>query len=185
MVALVVILFWPGRESPSLAVKAVNVAADPFHRLPVLPPPLPLGLGDDAEAVILHDTQENAYYDAYGASGANRLRMMLRDWRDPLDATTERQILVGLVVFGALLVWRLEGLKAARAWEADSENLNAEGAPQPDRETNSRPGSGPLSAGLRGSGRGTFPTEPLLRQRASGGGLRVRRWTRQFCTSPR
>lgn len=111
VVAAILILFWPGRESPSLAVKAVNYAADPFHRLPVFPPPLPLGLGDDAEAVILHDMQENAYYDAYESSALNRFRLTLRDWSDPRDPVTERQILVGLAVLGVLLVWRLEGSK--------------------------------------------------------------------------
>jgi hypothetical protein len=120
VVAAILVLFWPGRESPSLAVKAVNFGADPFHSLPTLPPPLPLGLGDDAEAVILHDMQENAYFDAYESSALNRLRMMLKDWRDPLDSTTERQILVGLAVLGALLVWRLGGSKARVGSESDA-----------------------------------------------------------------
>lgn len=119
-VAVVLVLFWPGRESPSLAVKAVNLGADPFHSLPTLPPPLPLGLGDDAEAVVLHDMQENAYFDAYESSALNRLRMRLKDWRDPLDSTTERQILVGLAVLGALLVWRFEGPKARAGSKRDA-----------------------------------------------------------------
>jgi len=112
VVALISIMFWPSEASPSLAVKALHFGVDPFHRLPVLPPPLPMGLGDDADAVILHDTQENAYYDAYDSSWMNRLRMKLRDWRDPLDPTTERQLLVGLIVLGSLLIWRLEGSRA-------------------------------------------------------------------------
>lgn len=109
LVAVVLVLFWPLQGARSLAVKAVNFAADPFTNLPTLPPPLPMGLGDDADAVILYDRQVAEYYDAWDSSPWIRARIRMRDWRDPLDPTTERQLLVGLAVLGALLVWRLGG----------------------------------------------------------------------------
>ncbi|MGD8871447.1 MAG: hypothetical protein PVJ80_07670 [Gemmatimonadota bacterium] len=106
-VAVVLLLFWPLEGARSLAVKAVNFAADPLSNLPVLPPPLPLGLGDNADAVIQYDQQVAEYYDAWDGSAWTRARIRLRDWRDPFDPTTERQALVALAVLGALLVWRL------------------------------------------------------------------------------
>lgn len=101
-----------------MVVKALNFAADPLDRLPVLPPPIPMGLGDDAEAVALHDMQEVAYYDAYESSALNRVRIELRDWRDPFDPVTERQALIALAVLGALLVWRLDDTKTNPTSEA-------------------------------------------------------------------
>lgn len=109
VLATAVVLLWPLGEGPSLAVKAVHFAADPRGSLPVLPEPLPMGVGDDGEAVIQHDLQTNAYYDAWDASAWTRARMRLRDWRPGVDPTTERQILIALVVLGALLLWRLGG----------------------------------------------------------------------------
>lgn len=108
-VAVVLILFWPLEGARSLAVKAVNFAADPLSNLPTLPQPLPLGLGDNADAVILYDQQVTEYYEAWDSSPWIRARIRMRDWRDPLDPTTERQILVAFAVLGALLVWRLGG----------------------------------------------------------------------------
>lgn len=106
-VALGVVLLWPPGDGRSLAVKALNFAADPLHGLPVLPPPLPMALGDDGDAVTLHDAREAEYYRAYQGSAITRARITLRDWRDPLDPTTERQLLVAFAVVGALLVRRL------------------------------------------------------------------------------
>jgi len=108
-IALVLLLFWPLEGARSLAVKTVNFVADPLSNLPVLPPPLPMGLGDNADAVIRYDQQVTEYYEAWDSSPWIRVRIRLRDWRDPLDATTERQLLVAFAVLGALLVWRLGG----------------------------------------------------------------------------
>lgn len=113
-VALVLLLFWPLEGARGLAVKAVNFAADPLSNLPVLPPPLPLGLGDNADAVVEYDQQVAEYYDAWDSSGWTRARMRLRDWRDPLAPTTERQVLVAFAVLGALLVWRLSDRKGSK-----------------------------------------------------------------------
>jgi hypothetical protein len=105
--AIVSILVWPAQNG-SLAVKALNRAADPFQSLPATPSPLALGRGDDMESVQLHDAEEAAYYGLYNGSRLSRLRFMLRDLDDPFDPSTERQVLVGLGIILGLLVWRRE-----------------------------------------------------------------------------
>ena len=101
------ILAWPA-ENGSLVVKTLNLAADPLQRLPATPSPLAPGLGDDVEAVQAHDAEETAYYQLYNGSPLSRLRLTLRDLTDPFDPSTERQVLVGVGVILALLVWRSE-----------------------------------------------------------------------------
>jgi hypothetical protein len=112
-VAVLVILAWP-EENQSLAVKAINWGADPFQTLPRTPSPLTPGLGDDMDAVQQHDAEETAYYRMYSTSRMARLRLQLRDLKDPLDRSTERQVLVGLAILIALSVWRAESKKGAR-----------------------------------------------------------------------
>jgi hypothetical protein len=112
-VAVLVILAWPA-ENESLAVKAIHWGADPFQTLPRAPGPIAPGLGDDPEAVQQHDAEEAAYYYMYSSSRISRLRLQLRDVKDPLDPSTERQILVGLATLFALSIWRAEGKKEAR-----------------------------------------------------------------------
>jgi hypothetical protein len=112
-VAVLLILAWP-EESQSLAVKAINWGVDPFQALPRTPSPLAQGLGDDMEAVQQHDAEEAAYYYMYSSSRISRLRLQLRDLKDPLDPSTERQILVGLAILFALSIWRAEGKKEER-----------------------------------------------------------------------
>ena len=66
-------------------------------------------LGDNADAVAEHDAQEQEYYRVVGSSDWARRRMQLKELNDPLDPATARQLLVGLGVLGALVVWRLGG----------------------------------------------------------------------------
>lgn len=87
----------------------VNWLADPYSSLPILPPPLPIGLDDDGDAVAAHDAAETEYYRQYTSSWVTRLRMKLKDAADPFEASTERQILVGIAILSALAVWRLNG----------------------------------------------------------------------------
>ena len=61
-VALLAVLAWPPETGRSLLLKAINRAADPAGSLPALPPPLPLGLDDDGDAVSAHDAREAEYY---------------------------------------------------------------------------------------------------------------------------
>ena len=108
-ITLVVVLAWPPDRGRSLGMKAVNSAVDPSGALPVVPPALPMGLDDDGDAVTEHDTQLTAYYQAREQSAMTRVRMDLKNATDPLDTSTQRQLLVGLVVIAALVVWRMDG----------------------------------------------------------------------------
>ena len=90
-------------------MKTVNWLADPAGSLPALPAQLPIGLDDNGDAVAAHAAQEAEYYRQYASSSVTRLRMKLKAARDPLDASTERQILAGVGILSALAVWRLNG----------------------------------------------------------------------------
>jgi hypothetical protein len=113
VVAVFLILAWPSGDSKSLGAKVVNWAVDPGDALPTMPPPLPMSLDDDGDAVTAHDALEREYYDAYQRSTTTRLRMKLKDAGDPLDESTERQILAGIGVLSALFVWRLGAKKSS------------------------------------------------------------------------
>ena len=103
--AIFVLLAWPV-ENGSLAVKSIRWLADPPGTLPTLPPPLSMELGDNADAVAEHDAQEQAYYRIAGSSDWARGRMRLKELNDPFEPATARQLLVGIAVIGALIVWR-------------------------------------------------------------------------------
>ncbi len=107
-VAVLVVVGWPPTEGTSLGVKTIRWAVDPQHRLPELPAPLPMGLDDDGDAVTAHDLQAASYYDVYARGGVTAWRMAMKDAVEPFDPATARQLLVGLVVAGALVVWRLD-----------------------------------------------------------------------------
>ena len=108
--AICLILAWPAQNG-SLLVKAINWGADPFDVLPHTPGPLGMDSGDDPEAVQQHDAEEAAYYSMYNTSLLARLRLQLRDLTDPLDPSTERQLLVGLAILSGLSLWRVEARK--------------------------------------------------------------------------
>ena len=108
LLAVFVLLAWPA-ENGSLAVKTVRWLADPAGTLPQLPGPLAMGLDDNADAVAVHDAEEAEYYRVSASSSLARARLRLKDLNDPFDPTTERQLLVGIAVLGALLVWRIGG----------------------------------------------------------------------------
>jgi len=107
VVAVLLILAWPLGDGRSLGAKVLNWAVDPGDALPALPPALPMSLDDDGDAVAAHDALETAYYDAYARSDGTRLRMKLKVAGDPLDQSTERQILSGVGILAALGVSRL------------------------------------------------------------------------------
>ena len=90
-------------------MKAVNWVVDPADSLPTFPPPLPMGMGDDGDAVAAHDAAEADYYHARNSSPLTRWRMTLKEARDSLDPQTERQLLVAAAVLAALVIWRLQG----------------------------------------------------------------------------
>src|SRR6516164_508667 len=103
--ALLIVFVWPPAGDRSLAVKVVNWAVDPTDQLPTLPDPLALGLGDDPEAVAQHDQQIQQYDSLYSRGGWTRRRLELKVARDPLNPSTERQMLMGLAVVIAFLAW--------------------------------------------------------------------------------
>jgi hypothetical protein len=107
-VAILVVLAWPPDRGRSLGMKAANWVVDPAGALPVFPPPLPMGLDDDGDAVAAHDALETAYYQRRDSSALTRWRIAIKEMRDPLDPQTERQVLVALAVVAALAVWRLQ-----------------------------------------------------------------------------
>ena len=109
IVALFVVMAWPPRDDQSLAVKLVNWAVDPGGQLPTLPDQLALGKGDDPDAVYARDLQVQKYDALYLKGGWTRRRLELKVARDPFNPATERQLLVGLAVITALLVWRIGG----------------------------------------------------------------------------
>jgi hypothetical protein len=108
-VALLVILAWPPDEGRSLGAKALSRAVDPTNSLPALPTQLPIGLDDDGDAVAAHDLQERSYFDYRNRSALMRWRLAARDATDPFERSTQRQLLVGLIVLAALTVWRMDG----------------------------------------------------------------------------
>jgi hypothetical protein len=106
VVALFIVVAWPPGDGRSLATTFVNWAVDPFDQLPVLPPQLGLGAGDDVDAVNARDGIVRRYDELYLEGGWTRRRLLLKVAEDPLRPSTTRQLLAGLGVLTALLVWR-------------------------------------------------------------------------------
>jgi hypothetical protein len=112
VVALTIVSVWPSEDDRSLAVKFVNWIVDPLDALPVLPPQLALGRGDDPEAVEARDLQTQQYDALYLKGGWTRRRLELKVARDPINPATERQLLLVIGVVSALFAWR--ALRAGR-----------------------------------------------------------------------
>jgi hypothetical protein len=106
--AALLVFGWPPDQGHSLGVKAISWLVDPTGSLPILPSPLPMALDDDGDAVAAHDAQEAEYYRIRDRSPILRWRMALKQAGEPLDAATERQLLVGVAVFSALAVWKFD-----------------------------------------------------------------------------
>lgn len=105
-VALLIVVVWPPSEDKSLAAKLVNWAVDPGNELPVLPPQLGFGVGDDPDAVYERDLQVQQYDALYLKGGWTRRRLELKVAGDPFNKSTTRQLLVALGVVAAFLTWR-------------------------------------------------------------------------------
>jgi hypothetical protein len=108
-VVLFVIGTWPPENDKSLAMKFVNWAADPGGQLPVLPPQLGYGLGDDPQAVEERDAQVRRYDELYSQGGWTRTRLELKVADDPLNPATERQLLLAVAAIAVFSVWRFGG----------------------------------------------------------------------------
>ena len=106
-VALFVIAAWPPDDDRSLLAKWVNWAVDPGGNLPVLPPQLGYGLGDDPQAVEERDAQVRRYDELYNQGGWTRMRLELKAARDPLPRGTERQLLLAVAAIALFAVFIL------------------------------------------------------------------------------
>jgi hypothetical protein len=105
-VALFVIAAWPPDEDKSLLAKFVNWAVDPGGDLPVLPPQLGFGVGDDPQAVEERDAQVRRYDELYNQGGWTRTRLKLKVAGDPLPRGTERQLLLAFAAAAIFAVFR-------------------------------------------------------------------------------
>lgn len=105
VVILFVILAWPPEGDRSLMAKFVNWAVDPAGELPVLPPQLGYGLGDDPVAVEERDAQVRRYDELYNQGGWTRKRLELKVAGDPLPRGTERQLLLAFAAGAAFAVF--------------------------------------------------------------------------------
>jgi hypothetical protein len=112
VLAAVVVLFWPSQQNRSLAIKAINWAADPRDKLPHPPADFSMEDGEDTSVVIAHDDQEAEYERALGSSGLEGIRVRLRGLQEPFDPSTEQQVLAAIAVLGGLLIWRIGGRPA-------------------------------------------------------------------------
>ena len=108
LVVLFVICAWPPADDRSLLLKIVNWAVDPRDTLPVLPDQLALGQGDDPDAVFAHDMQVQQYDALYNKGGWTRRRLLLKVARDPVNPSTERQVLLAVAALAGLVIWRLD-----------------------------------------------------------------------------
>ena len=100
--SVLIVLFWPGQQNRSLAIKALNWIADPNNTLPRLPDDFSLEVGEDPNIVTAHDTQEAEYRRIYAGSSFVRLRIRLRDMPEPFDPTTQKQVLAAIGVLANL-----------------------------------------------------------------------------------
>ena len=73
-----------------------------------------LGLGDDPDAVAAHDEQTQHYDALYLKGGWTRRRLELKVAGDPINPSTERQLLIAVGVVTAFLVWRSAGSAGSR-----------------------------------------------------------------------
>ena len=106
LTALLIVSAWPPDKDRSLAVKAVNWAADPTGTLPILPEQLGFGLGDDVSAVEGRDAMVRRYDELFNRDAFTRSRLELKVAADPLNPSTERQLLLLLGVVVAFLTMR-------------------------------------------------------------------------------
>ena len=72
-----------------------------------------MGLDDDGDAVSEHDMLETAYFQYRQRSALTRWRMDMKDAADPFEPSTQRQLLVGVLVAAALSVWSMDGTRAS------------------------------------------------------------------------
>lgn len=73
------------------------------------PPQLGYGVGDDPQAVEARDAQVRRYDELYNAGRWTRMRLKLKVADDPLNRSTERQLLLAVAAIAVFTVWRVGG----------------------------------------------------------------------------
>lgn len=109
IVAMFIVAAWPPAQGKSLGMTIVNWAVDPKGELPVLPPPLGFGVGDDVDAVNARDEVVREYDMLYMQGGWTRRRLVWKVANDPFNKATTRQVLSAVGVLAVLLAWRVGG----------------------------------------------------------------------------
>jgi hypothetical protein len=105
--AVAIVVMWPPAGGKSLGVTVVNWAVDPGDALPILPPQLPLGAGDDPDAVEARDTIVRDYDAMYAKGGWTRRRLALKVAGEPLRPSAMRQLLTAAAVALTAVIWRI------------------------------------------------------------------------------
>ena len=102
--ALFMVAGWPPDKDRSLIIKTVNWAVDPADHLPVLPPQLGFGLSDDVQAVEIRDEIVRRYDELLHRDAFTRWRLQWKVAEDPVNPSTERQLLLAFGIVVAFLV---------------------------------------------------------------------------------
>ena len=118
MIGILLVLAWPPNQDRSLAIKGTNWLADPMNRLPE-PPAAPLSSDFDEHAAPSsgYETaraESEEFERVYADSTVARLRLRLKHAPNFFSPSTDRQVLMGLVVLNALYIWRLGARRAGR-----------------------------------------------------------------------
>ena len=107
MAAVAIVVLWPPTDGKSLAVTFVNWVVDPGGRLPVLPPQLPLGEGDDPRGGGGSRRRGASGHVLYAQGGWTRWRLQLKVADQPIRPGVMRQLLTAAAVILAALTWRV------------------------------------------------------------------------------
>jgi len=111
IIGVLLVLAWPPDQERSLAIKGVNWLADPMGALPA-PPADPFAPDFDEHAgpgsgYQTARAESEEFERLYADSTVARLRLRLKDASNFFSPSTDRQVLMGLVVLGVLGIWRL------------------------------------------------------------------------------
>ena len=128
ILAVLVTTTWSPREGRSLAIKAINWAAEPEDGampppdLQALPKSLPTFTGSDGKKYyevpgmtpIAVEDLTPTWPPESTRSAIHRFRHRWAVREAFTDRDTDRQLLVGIVILGVLCLWRLSAAKSGR-----------------------------------------------------------------------
>jgi len=115
-IGILLVLAWPPNQERSLAIKGANWLADPMGTLPEPPAdPFVSDFDEHAGPGSGYETsraESEEFERTYADSMVARLRQRLKHASNVFSPSTDRQVLMGLVVLGALYIWRLGARRA-------------------------------------------------------------------------